>query len=329
MNIREIRIIIPLFKKLFLNLFIKKIKLIVIILIAFVFTTKAQDALFTNTQQSLLYLNPSFAGSNGFIRHQSVFRNQWPNLSGSYVTFYNGFDMYIKKLKGGLGLTYLKDDQANGTLVTDRIDLTYAQHFSFMEGNLKIIPSLQATYFQKHLDNTKLIFGSQIDPRRGFGWVQTEPIPYQTKRNVDFSSGILVNYKHFYFGTSVFHINQPDEGLLGSSKLPVRLSMFASGYIPIGEKSLLNILIRYERQIPFYYYQLCANVLLYKHLIIGYGYKTNNCLHGNIGFRHNYFSIIASYARYLDFGNYAYELTASFNLRNKEQSKQLVDFEKW
>ena len=237
--------------------------------------------------------------------------------------------MYLKKLKGGLGLTYLRDDQANGTLVTDRIDLTYSQHFSLMEGKLKISPSLQATYFQKTLDNTKLTFGSDIDPRRGFSWVQNEAVANQTKRNIDFSSGILLNYKHFYFGTSVFHINQPDEGLLGSSKLPARLSMFTSINIPIGEKNILTILLRYERQYSFYYYQFNANVLLLKHLIVGYGYKTNNCLYGNIGFRHNYFSIIGSYERYLDFGNYAYELTASFNLRNKKQRKQLVDFEKW
>ena len=71
---------------------------LLVFLIAFVFKTQAQDPLFTNNQQSLLYLNPSFAGSNGFMRYQTVYRNQWPNLSSPYVTFYNSFDSYIKRI---------------------------------------------------------------------------------------------------------------------------------------------------------------------------------------------------------------------------------------
>ncbi len=305
-----------------------KFKYIFILTNVFVFKIFAQDPLFTNTQQSLIYLNPSFAGSNSNIRYQSVFRNQWPNLSAPYVTLYNSFDMYIKPLRGGIGLSWCNDNQSSGTLVTDRVDLTYAQHFSFMDNKLKIIPSLQVTYIQKYLDKTKLNFGSEIQPRRGFTWAN-EPVPFQTKRNIDFSSGLLINYKHFYFGTSVFHINQPDIGLFGASKLPARLSMFASYNLAMGEKSILHFVLRYEKQFRFYYYQLHINALISKHLIVGYGYKTNNCLFGNLGYRNNYFSITGTYERYLDFGHDAYELTASFNLRNKEQSKLITDFERW
>ena len=90
----------------------------------------AQDPIITNTQQSLVALNPSFAGSNGLLRYQSNMRSQWYNLSGSYLTFYNSIDAYIKPLKGGIALAYTRDDQARGTLVTNRIDLSYAQHIS-------------------------------------------------------------------------------------------------------------------------------------------------------------------------------------------------------
>ncbi|MCW3075814.1 MAG: hypothetical protein JWO32_423 [Bacteroidetes bacterium] len=89
----------------------------------------AQDPLFTSTQQSLAYLNPSFTGSNGIIRNQAAFRNQWPQLSGSYVTFLNSTDVYLKRIKGGLAFTYLHDDQARGTLTTDVYSLAYAVFF--------------------------------------------------------------------------------------------------------------------------------------------------------------------------------------------------------
>jgi type IX secretion system PorP/SprF family membrane protein len=293
-----------------------------------VFKINAQDVLFTNTPNSLIYLNPSFAGSNGNIRYQSIYRNQWPNLSSSYVTLYNGFDMYLKPIKGGIGITWINDNQANSTLITDRIDLTYAQHFSLLEGKLRISPSLQATYLQKQLDRTKLSFGSEI--------YQSDPgiieyvTPSQTKRNVDFSSGLLINYKHFYFGTSVFHINQPDEGLFGSSKLPARLSMFASYNLLLKEDIVLYFLARFENQRPFSFYQVIANALLFKHFIAGVGYKYYDNPFVNIGYRNKYFTICGSYEMYLKTTNtYGYELTASFNLRNKEQRKIITDFERW
>ena len=188
----------------------------------------AQDPIFTNTNQSLIHLNPSFAGSNGFLRYQSNTRSQWYNLSGSYLTYYNSVDVYIKPTNGGMALTYTRDDQAKGTLITDRLDLTYAQHFNLFEKKLKIIPSLQISCFQKALDNSKLNFGDQIDPRRGFAWSQTPSTSVVKKINMDLSAGLIINYKHFYIGTSVFHITQPDEGVLGPSRLPYRLSMFTS-----------------------------------------------------------------------------------------------------
>ncbi len=300
---------------------------LLVFLIAFVFKTQAQDPLFTNNQQSLLYLNPSFAGSNGFMRYQTVYRNQWPNLSSPYVTFYNSFDSYIKRIKGGIALCYLNDNQANGTLITQRLDLTYAQHFLLMDKKLKIIPSLQITYLQKNIDITKLTFGSQIYQQNYL------EIPSSKKSNIDFSSGLLINYQHLYFGASVFHFNQPDEGPLGYSKLPARLSMFASYNILLSQKTVLHFYGRYEKQQSFYFYQLGVNAVLFKHLIVGTGYKYSNSIFTNLGFKNNYFTLQAGYELYFSaLSNttfFSYEVSASFNFRTKEQRKTLTDFEKW
>lgn len=305
--------------------FIKRYLLI--FLIAFVFKTQAQDPLFTSNQQSLLYLNPSFAGSNGFMRYQSVYRNQWPSLSSPYITFYNSFDAYIKRIKGGVALCYLNDNQANGTLITQRLDLTYAQHFELLDKKLKIVPSIQITYLQKNIDATKLTFGSQIYQQNHI------EITSSKKINVDFSSGLLLNYKHFYFGASVFHFNQPDEGLLGFSKLPARLSLFASYNLLLSEKTVLHFYGRYEKQQQFCFYQLGINAVFFKHLIVGAGYKYSNSAFTNLGYKNNYFTLQAGYELYYStIGNgtfFSYELTASFNLRSKEQRKILTDFEKW
>jgi type IX secretion system PorP/SprF family membrane protein len=292
----------------------------------------AQDPIITNTQQSLVALNPSFAGSNGLLRYQSNMRSQWYNLSGSYLTFYNSVDAYIKPLKGGIALAYTRDDQAKGTLVTNRIDLSYAQHLSLLNQKLKIIPSIQVSVFQKTLDNTKLNFGDQIESRRGFVNSWGSP-PTQTKLNLDFSTGLIMNYNHFYFGSTVYHITQPDEGVQGPSKLPIRSSSFISYNFSIGKNVLLNALVRNELQNRYYNMQFNLNALFFKHLIVNAGYKDNNTINSLIGFRHHYFTISGGYEFGLNSASPnnagSYEIAASFNLRNKDDRKLVKDFERW
>ena len=77
---------------------------------------------------------------------------------------------------------------------------------------------LQAGFFQKSLDRTKLNFGDMIDARRGFVWNTNEQIPSQTKTNLDFSAGLLGYSKKYFVGLAVHHITQPEEGLQGKLK---------------------------------------------------------------------------------------------------------------
>ena len=47
----------------------------------------AQDPTFTQFYANPLYLNPAFAGSNGCPRFALNYRNEWPQLTGNYVTY--------------------------------------------------------------------------------------------------------------------------------------------------------------------------------------------------------------------------------------------------
>src|SRR5688572_11976793 len=103
----------------------------------------AQDPIFFNTNQSLVYLNPSFAGSNGGIRNQFSFRRQWPQYSNNYTTALNTFDFYVKGMRGGFALSALSDNFANGTLITRTYGLGYAQQLKFFDKKLTLVPSFQ------------------------------------------------------------------------------------------------------------------------------------------------------------------------------------------
>ena len=304
----------------------------------------SQDPLFTNTSQSLMYLNPSFAGSNGGIRNQFSYRLQWPLYERTYTTYLNSFDAYIKSINGAVSVSVLRDDALQGQLKTDAINAVYAQYFSLFDGKLKVIPSLQVSYLRLTYDQTK-DFRGDINPRFVERWIPRSISPSQRKSNYDISSGLLINYKNLYLGTSVFHINQPDQGLVGKSKLPYRLSIHSSYNLHLSEKTLINFFGRYERQDEFNMFQLNINSLIFKHLIIGIGgfhsyvgqknfYFKNFTSMVNLGYRHNYFAIkvafeIVSSSNTQFTSSKSFEVMLSFNLRNKEQRKILTNLERW
>lgn len=212
----------------------QRILLPLLLLSAFFNDLKAQDPQFTQFYANPIYLNPAFAGTARCPRICMNYRNQWPNISGpTYVTYSAAFDMHVDALAGGIGALVTTDDQGNGTLKTTNFSLMYSyQAVINREFSLKF--GLQATYLQKTLDKTKLNFGDMIDARRGFVWNTAETVPSVSKKNVDFSAGVLGYSKNYFFGVAAHHINQPDEGLLGFSKLPIKVTGHVGAMIAIG-----------------------------------------------------------------------------------------------
>lgn len=261
----------------------------------FYLNINAQDPQFTQFYANPLYLNPAFAGSNYCPRICLNYRNQWPNLSGTYVTYSMSYDRYIKAMAGGIGVLVTTDDQARGTLKTTTASFIYSYNIR-LSRTLSINAALQATYFQKTLDRTKLSFGDMIDPRRGFVWNTNEIVPSQTKRNADFSAGILAFSKHYYFGFAANHLTQPDEGLLGVSKLPSKFTFHGGGIINLekGGYSYISPNILFQAQQKFT--QLNLGVY-YKHnaFVAGLWYRNLDAMIALIGLQTQHFKIGYSY----------------------------------
>lgn len=287
-----------------------------------------QDPVFLNASQSLTYLNSSFAGSNGGIRSQISYRNQWPNLSGNYKTYRIGVDGYVKSLKGGIALSIISDNAANGTLVTTGLNISYARYIYLKEKDLFIVPSLQVGYGQKSLDRDNLNYGDLIDSRLGIVW-SGMMLPNNNTSYLDVSSGFLLNYKNrLYTGLSVSHMNQPDVALLGSYRLPVRVTAHASYYVAPNTQ----FFYRLDYQNTFAVHQLYVNTILKKVLIVGGGYAYPYGPHLNIGLRSQNFMVQFEYDKGIRFPYHiysagSYELHFSFGLRNKEKRDQFTNFE--
>ncbi len=291
----------------------------------------AQDPTFTQFYSNPLYLNPALAGSTGCPRINLNYRNEWPQLTGNYVTYSATFDTYSKDINGGVGLMATYDQQAEGTISTTMLGGIYSYNLkinrktSFMFG-------ARAAYYQKFLDWNKLTFGDMIDPRRGFIY-QTNDIPRGGKRGFfDVSGGIVVFTKQFYAGLAAHHANQPDESMiLGESKLPVRLTAHMGGTIPIGRRgrysdgtSLKPALI-YQYQNGFQELNIGAFVN-YSALNFGVWYRNKDAFVFIVGAKTDKFNIGYSYDLTVSkLGNGltggSHEISMQINLKCKKKAK--------
>lgn len=289
----------------------------------------AQDQIFLNPNQSLVSLNPSFAGSNGGIRNQFSYLNMWPKLDGQYVFFSNTMDGYVKKIKAGIALTASGSRQFE-LLKSNEISLAYAQHLFLMKGKLKVIPSVQIAYSDNRVSG--LTSGGFFGPFSGGYYIPS--VPPSTQKNVmDISTGLLINYGNFYAGASVFHLNRPDVGLYGVYRLASRTNVHISYNWRASSQLLLNFKLQYSNQNSFSHMSFNTNALIYKHLIVGASYGISDFVFTTIGYRSSFFSISLGTARTISklSSNTAnsYELNLSYTLRNKEERKTLADFERW
>jgi type IX secretion system PorP/SprF family membrane protein len=256
----------------------RKIYLYIIVISLFTsFSIKSysQDAEFTQFYSNPVYLNPALAGTHMCPRVSMNYRNQWPGISGTFVTSAFSYDQHVNSLHGGLGLMFV-NDQASNSLVNNRISGIYSYQMK-VSRKFSIRTGFEATYWQKTLDWNQLTFGDMIDPIRGFVY-QTQDIPRGgTVGGLDLSAGILGFSEQFYIGFAAHHLTEPDESMLSnnSSPIPRKYTGHIGAMIPLvgnaskyeTEEAFISPNILYRRQGTFQ--QINMGIYLSKGPIVG------------------------------------------------------------
>ncbi|MEG2070395.1 MAG: PorP/SprF family type IX secretion system membrane protein, partial [Bacteroidales bacterium] len=205
----------------------------------------AQDAHFSQFYANPLYLNPAFAGTNVCPRFSLNFRDQWPDMPGTFLSYSASYDQHFDKLAGGIGVLLFGDRAGDGGSIN-----TYSASFIYsfkvkVSRKFNMRFSLQATYQQKTLNWNNLTWGDMIDPKYGFIYATNEPDPGKTSRGIfDLSAGFLGYTKNFYFGVAAHHITNPYEGFLVApnsdspeARLPVKWTAHVGGNFDLKRKS--------------------------------------------------------------------------------------------
>lgn len=213
----------------------------------------AQDPQFTQFYANPLYLNPAFAGSNNCPRVCLNYRNEWPAITGTFVTTSFSYDQYAQGMHGGLGVLVTHDKAGEGTINTTNVSGIYSYHLK-IHRTVSINFGFQASYHQKSVDWDKLNYGDQIDPKKGFIHLTAE-VPGTSAQNLDLSAGLLVYGDHFYGGASVSHLTTPNETVKnGFSPLPMKYNVHGGIKIPLGNDGFENYIspnLIYQEQQDF------------------------------------------------------------------------------
>jgi type IX secretion system PorP/SprF family membrane protein len=261
----------------------------VVTLLLFNNTGNAQDPEFSQFYANPLYLNPALAGSNICPRLVLNYRNQWPGLSNSFVTYNASYDQYIDKIFGGVGLVVNMDNAGEGILKTLQASLMYSYHLQAGE-NFYINMAVQGTFYQKSLNWDKLQFGDQIDPTLGFVLPTGEQRPEQTSVIFpDFSAGMVFGWKGIiHGGVAAHHLTEPNMAFYdqNENKLPMKLTghlgmninLDGGGMGGFGEDEEMTFYlapnILYQQQGEFH--QLNAGLYIIRiPIVIGAWYRSN------------------------------------------------------
>jgi type IX secretion system PorP/SprF family membrane protein len=195
----------------------------------------AQDASFSQYYGNPMYLNPALTGLKICPRLTLNYRNQWPSIPASFVTYSAGYDQYIQAVSGGVGILVMSENMADGILTNTQVSALYSFRLNLTK-NLTMNAGFQGTYIQNKLNWNKLIFGDQLE----FGLDNNLPPTQESPPDrlsigmIDFSAGMLFGYnERLYGGVAAHHLTQPDNSFYsnGDSNLEMKITAHAGALI--------------------------------------------------------------------------------------------------
>ena len=273
-----------------------------------------QDPAFSQFYSNPLYLNPAFAGAynNGCPTTNLNYRDQWPGIGRTYVTYSASYDQHVDALGGGIGILVHQDQAGAGNLNTLNASLIYS-YLLEVNRDLTFKVGFETSYKSLGLDWGNLTFGDQIDPTYGFIYTTQEDVLNNPDHvsYPDFSTGLLGYTEKMYFGFSAHHLTQPNQGFISVSHLPTKYTAHIGGKWPLSryKNDIITISpnLLYQKQQEFQ--QFNYGIYVNRGPIVG-GLWARNSLK-------NFDSFILMFGVIQDafkFG-YSYDITVS-NLRN-------------
>ncbi|MFN8257677.1 MAG: PorP/SprF family type IX secretion system membrane protein [Bacteroidales bacterium] len=213
-----------------------KNRILVVIIGMLLFSTDflAQKVQFSQFYAAPLVLSPSYTGLIDGSRIVLNYRDQWPNIPGTFTTYAASYDQYFQKMKSGIGISFVRDEAGTGNLNLTDIGLLYSYDIT-ANRYWHVRPGIRFKYGQRGIDIAKLIFGSQLDldgPPASSSLDHSSTLAKTGYIDVDASA--LAYHSRYWGGITVANLLRPNQSLTGiESRVPIKVSLFGGTRIPI------------------------------------------------------------------------------------------------
>jgi len=192
---------------------------------------RAQDVYFSQAYANRQADNPAWAGVVDDYSATLSYRDQFPQLAGTFQTVQLAADWRLPKpgLHHALGLLVSQD--RTGAVGYTRFGATaqYAYH-TRLTRTLALSGGAQLGYGRQRVGYNNFTFGDQYDANGGYTGATAESLAgFPPVNYVTLGVGGLLYTEQFWLSLSGQHLNQPDLGFSTQAGLPLRLAV-SGGY---------------------------------------------------------------------------------------------------
>ncbi len=195
---------------------------------------QGQKVQFSQFYAAPLSLAPSYTGLTNGSRIVFNYRDQWPNIPGTFTTYAASFDHSLDRMHSGVGISIVRDVAGAGKLSLTDIGLLYSYDIK-INREWHVRPGIKFKYAQRGIEMAKLIFGDQLDDDgRVFGSSVELRTALDKKSYIDVDFSALAYHNRYWFGFNLDHLLTPNQSLLNEeSKVPMKLTIFGGTMLPI------------------------------------------------------------------------------------------------
>lgn len=268
-----------------------------ILLIVFCCASYSQDVHFSQFNETKALINPALVGfQDGDYKIQAQRRSQWGSISIPFNTFSISFEK-ARINNFSFGVQFLNDIAGDSHLKTNGLTVSLSYYKRINPKNNFSFGALIGAY-QRSVDYSGLIFN------------ETENIPNKNIDFFDLAIGIVYEQElnsaaTLLTGASLFHLNKPNQTLLGSNKveLPISTKIHTSIIYYFNNKSQIKPTIYYLEQGKsnefifgsFFNYLLNSSSSENVVLRTGVFNRKNDAIITKIGIKINNFDVMISY----------------------------------
>lgn len=188
-----------------------------------------QDYHFSGFMHNIPYINPAYAAMPTSGEIGLTYRNQWPGIPATFITYGAALIVPVESLNSGLGVICTNDVQGGGIINRTSAGILYGYKLN-LGSDWKVGAGIGASWVMKRFNANELVFRSDILNELGYGY-NTTTFENYSKNYLDFSVGVMAsNKEQFLFGVSVSHLTRPPDSFSGAvtARLPIKYAAFVS-----------------------------------------------------------------------------------------------------